>query len=55
MHTTKVDFQIENITNKQFTIRINHNNTGTISPRLCSGHISQVNNRNTWTGVQVRK
>ncbi len=47
MHTTKVDFQIEDVSSKQFTIRINHNNTGTISQRLCSGHISQVDEQNT--------
>jgi len=54
-HTTKVDFQIRNTTHKQFTIHINHNNTGTISPRLCSGHISRLNDRDTWTDDQVKK
>jgi hypothetical protein len=55
VHTTNVDFRIEDISNKQFTILINHSNTGTIGQRLCSGYIGQIDDRNTSILVQVRK
>lgn len=55
MHTTNVDFRIEDISSKQFTIRINHTNTGTIGQRLCSGYIGQIDDRNTSIVVQVRE
>ncbi|CAF0973314.1 unnamed protein product [Rotaria sordida] len=52
IHTTKVDFRIENISSNHLTIVINHNNTGTIRERLCSGHVNQVDNQNTLIAVQ---
>jgi len=52
VHTTEVDFRIANISSKQFIIRIDHNNTGTI--RLCSGYISEINNQNISKGYQVK-
>jgi len=54
VHTTEVDFRIANISSKQFIIRINHNNTGPISQRLCSGYISEINNQNISKGYQVK-
>ena len=55
VHTTNVDFRIEDISSKKFTISINHNNTGTISQRLCSGYISEVDDQDRLATVQVRK
>lgn len=51
VHTTHVNFQIANLSAKQLTIHINHTNT----ERVCSGHISQVDDQKTLTAVQVRK
>jgi len=53
VHTTKVDFRIDDISSKQFTIRINHNNTGTISERLCSGDITEIDDQNRLKADQV--
>ena len=54
-HTTIVDYQIEDISSTGFTIRINHNNTGTIYSRLCTGRISQVDEQEQWALIQVSK
>jgi len=55
VHTTHVDFRIENLSSTQLTIRINHNNTGTIRERLCSGRVSSGDDQKLLTTVQVRK
>ncbi|CAF3399557.1 unnamed protein product [Rotaria sp. Silwood1] len=38
IHTTKVDFRIQNISSNHLTIMINHNKTRAIRERFCSGH-----------------
>ncbi|UJR36296.1 hypothetical protein I4U23_029025 [Adineta vaga] len=43
--TTNVKFQAEKISSTELTIRIHHNRTGTISDRLCSGHIQSLNDQ----------
>lgn len=55
VHTTNVSFQIEAISSSQLTIRIDHNNTKTISSRICSGQVSQVDEQDQWITIQVRK
>ncbi|CAF2960440.1 unnamed protein product [Rotaria sp. Silwood2] len=52
VHTTKVDFRIENVSSNHLTIVIKHNNTGLISERLCSGHFHSVDNQTTLTAVR---
>jgi len=44
---------MNDISSRQFRIDIDHNVTGTMSSRLCSGHISQIDQDKTWTAVQV--
>lgn len=46
MHTTQVDFQIENIAKNSLTIVINHNSSGIVKERLCAGVIKQIDNQN---------
>ncbi|CAF2529323.1 unnamed protein product [Rotaria sp. Silwood2] len=52
VHTTNVDFRIANISSNHLTIVINHNNTGTISERLCAGYVDQVDHQKTSMVVQ---
>ncbi|CAF0815218.1 unnamed protein product [Rotaria sp. Silwood1] len=52
IHTTKVDFRIQNISSNHLTIMINHNKTRAIRERFCSGHVSQVDNQKTLIAVQ---
>ncbi|CAF4111813.1 unnamed protein product [Rotaria sp. Silwood2] len=52
IHTTKVDFRIENVSSNHLTIVIKHNNTGLTSERLCSGHFHSVDNQTTLTAVR---
>lgn len=52
-HTTIIDYQINDITSTGLTVYINHNNTGTIHPRLCAGRINQMDEQERWVLVQV--
>ncbi|CAM4906833.1 unnamed protein product [Rotaria socialis] len=54
IHLTKVDFRVENISADQVTLMIDHNRIGTISERLCTGHVTLVDNTKQLIGVQVR-
>lgn len=53
-HTTEVDYTTKDISCNKHTIYINHNNTGTIHPRLCSGYINQIDAQNKSTHNRVR-
>ncbi|CAF1647953.1 unnamed protein product [Rotaria magnacalcarata] len=52
IHLTKVDFRVENISTDRVTLMIDHNRTGTISERLCAGHVTLVDNTKELIGVQ---
>ncbi|CAF3037720.1 unnamed protein product, partial [Rotaria socialis] len=52
IHLTKVDFRVENISADQVTLMIDHNRIGTISERLCTGHVTLVDNTKQLIGVQ---
>ncbi|CAF1369710.1 unnamed protein product [Rotaria sordida] len=44
IHIAKTDFRIAHISSNHLTMVINYNSTGTVSERLCAGHVYLVDN-----------